>query len=100
MITALSATAVIPLATKHRPLLQQRSVPTGSSTPPPKPSKFQMPRYPEEMMVRQGKSLQRSMGIASYIDSFSSDGKSDTVLRDSSLGEFSLIFDYFSLILH
>uniref|UniRef100_A0A1L8DA59 Putative myb-like protein a n=1 Tax=Nyssomyia neivai TaxID=330878 RepID=A0A1L8DA59_9DIPT len=85
MITALSTTAMIPLATKHRPLLQQRSVPTGSSTPPPKPSKFQMPRYPEEMMVRQGKSLQRSMGIASYIDSFSSDGKSDTVLRDSSL---------------
>ncbi|XP_055689233.1 potassium voltage-gated channel protein Shab isoform X2 [Lutzomyia longipalpis] len=86
MVTALSSAAMIPLAGKHRPLLQQRSVPTGSSTPPLKPTKFQVPRYPEELMVRQGKStLQRSMGIPSYIDSFSSDGKSDSVLRDSSL---------------
>uniref|UniRef100_A0A1B0CP55 Uncharacterized protein n=2 Tax=Lutzomyia longipalpis TaxID=7200 RepID=A0A1B0CP55_LUTLO len=95
MVTALSSAAMIPLAGKHRPLLQQRSVPTGSSTPPLKPTKFQVPRYPEELMVRQGKStLQRSMGIPSYIDSFSSDGKSDSVLRDSSLGEIPLLTSY------
>ncbi|XP_055708246.1 potassium voltage-gated channel protein Shab isoform X4 [Phlebotomus papatasi] len=88
IVTALSSAAMLPMSGKHRPLLQQRSVPTctSSSTPPPKPTKFQVPRYPEELMVRQGKStLQRSMGIPSYIDSFSSDGKSDSVLRDSSL---------------
>ncbi|GAB0100240.1 potassium voltage-gated channel protein Shab [Sergentomyia squamirostris] len=88
VVTAISSAAMMPMVAKHRPLLQQRSVPTCSTSSPPsmKTTKFQVPRYPEELKARQGKqSLQRSMGIPPYIDSFSSDGKTDSLLRESSL---------------
>lgn len=53
-----------------------------------KPSKFQVPRQPEEMTVRQAKPLlHRSTGISSYVDHLTGDNRFESVTRESSLGK-------------
>lgn len=55
-----------------------------------KPSKFQVPRHPEEMTVRQAKPLlHRSTGISSYVDHLTGDNRFESVTRESSLGKFN-----------
>lgn len=81
-----------PLNQRHRILLQQRSVPSGmtsaAASTSNKPSKFQVPRQPEEMTVRQAKPLlHRSTGISSYVDHLTGDNRFESVTRESSLGK-------------
>lgn len=77
-----------PLNQRHRILIQQRSVPAGLTSS--KPIKFQLPRYPEEHICRQGKPiLHKSAAVgASGVDHLTGDERTDSVTRDSSIGEF------------
>lgn len=77
-----------PLNQRHRILIQQRSVPAGLTSS--KPIKFQLPRYPEEQFSRQGKPiLHKSAAVgASGVDHLTGDERTESVTRDSSIGEF------------
>lgn len=74
-----------PLNQRHRILIQQRSVPTGLVSSKPK---FQLPRYPEEQISRQGKpTLHKTAAVGSGdVDHLTGDERMESVTRDSSLG--------------
>ncbi len=82
-----------PLNQRHRILIQQRSVPAGlASSSSSKPIKFQLPRYPEEQITRQGKpTLLKTAAVgssASGVDHLTGDERMmEPVTRDSSLGK-------------
>lgn len=72
---------------RHRILIQQRSVPAGLASS--KPVKFQLPRYPEEQTLRQGKpTLHKTAAVGPYVDHLTGDERMESVTRDSSLGGF------------
>lgn len=76
-----------PLNQRHRILIQQRSVPAGLVSS--KPVKFQLPRYPEEQISRQGKpTLHKTAAVGSGVDHLTGDERMESVTRDSSLGGF------------
>lgn len=77
-----------PLNQRHRILIQQRSVPAGLASSS-KPVKFQLPRYPEEQISRQGKpTLHKSAAVAPGVDHLTGGERTEPVTRDSSLGGF------------
>lgn len=104
---ALAKSVSPPLNQRHRILLQQRSVPSGmtsaAASTSSKPSKFQVPRQPEESIAgglrQQSKPLlHRSTGISSYVDHLTGDSRFESVTRDSSIGKLYSLRDFSNIL--